>query len=223
MRLPEPLRRYADRLDAMSLRERVLIFLAAAVVIVAIANSALFEPILRRQKLNSHTIQQQDDEIRAMQLQVQAYAQARSGDSANARRQRLEKRKIELSALDRELAARQSELVTPERMAKMLSEIVKRNPDIELVSLRSLAATGLSQSLTPAAGSAPSDLAMYRHGIEIVVSGSYLRMLNYVSQLERLPARIVWGNMELQAGAYPVATLKITLYTFSPEKTWLLI
>jgi len=27
-------------------------------------------------------------------------------------------------------------------------------------------------------------------------------MLNYVGQLERLPAKIMWGNMELQ-GTYP--------------------
>jgi len=223
MRLPVPLQRCADRLDAMSLRERVLIFLAVAVVIVGIADSALFEPILRRQKANSQRIQQQEDEIRTMQTQVQAYAQARTGDSVNAKRQRLEKRRVELAALDRELAAGQSELVPPERMAKMLSEIVKRNPDVELISLRSLAATGLTQSLTPIPGSAPSGLSLYRHGIEIAVSGSYLKMLNYVGQLERLPAKIMWGNMELQAGAYPVVTLKITLYTFSPEKTWLLI
>jgi MSHA biogenesis protein MshJ len=223
MRLPAPLQRYADRLDAMSLRERVLIFLAVAVVIVAVADSALFEPILRRQKLNSQRNQQQQDEIRAMQGQVQAYAQARTGDSTSAKRQRLEKRKLELAALDRELAAGQGALVPPDRMAKMLSEIVKRNPDIELVSLRTLAATGTTQSLTAVLGSAPGGLAMYRHGIEIAVSGSYLRMLNYVGQLERLPAKIVWGNMELQAGAYPAVTLKITLYTFSPEKTWLLI
>jgi MSHA biogenesis protein MshJ len=223
MRLPVPLQRYADRLDAMSLRERVLIFLAVAVVIVAIADSALFEPILRRQKANSQSIQQQEDEIRTMRTQVQAYAQARTGDSANAKRQRLEKRRVELAALDRELAAGQSELVPPERMAKMLSEIVKRNPDVELISLRSLAATGLTQSLAPIPGSAPSGLSLYRHGIEIAVSGSYLKMLSYVGQLERLPAKIMWGNMELQAGAYPVVTLKITLYTFSPEKTWLLI
>ena len=64
---------------------------------------------------------------------------------------------------------------------------------------------------------------MYRHGIEITVSGSYLKMLTYVGQLERLPAKIMWGNMDLQAAAYPVVTLKITLYTLSPEKTWLLI
>ena len=223
MRLPPPLQRYADRLDAMSLRERVLIFLAVAVVIVAIADSALFEPILRRQKINSQRIQQQEDEIRTMQGQVQAYAQERTGDNANAKRQRLEKRKLELAALDRELAGRQNELVPPERMAKMLSEIVKRNPDIELVSLRTLAATGLTPSLTAILGSTPGGPAIYRHGIEIAVSGSYLKMLNYVGQLERLPAKIIWGNMELQAGAYPVVTLKITLYTFGPDKTWLLI
>jgi MSHA biogenesis protein MshJ len=223
MRLPEYVRRYADRIDAMSLRERALIFAAAAVAIVAITENALFEPILRRQKLNSQTIQQQGEEVRTMQLQVQAYAQARAGDSANARRQRLEERRIEAAALDRQLAAKQSELVTPERMAKMLSEIVKRNPDIELVSLRTLAPTGLNQPLAAAPGPVPGDLAMYRHGIEITVSGNYLRMLNYVSQLESLPARIVWGNMDLQAVSYPVVTLKITLYTFSPEKIWLLI
>jgi MSHA biogenesis protein MshJ len=221
MRIPVPLQRYADRLDAMSLRERVLIFLAVAVVIVAIADSALFDPISRRQKVNSQRIHQQEDEIRTMQGQVQAYAQARTGDNANTKRQRLDKRRLELAALDRELAAKRSELVPPERMAKMLYEIVKRNPDIELVSLRSLPATGLAQSLTAILGS--GGLALYRHGIEITVSGSYLKMLAYVGQLERLPAKIMWGNMELQAGAYPVVTLKITLYTLSPEKTWLLI
>jgi len=221
MRLPVPLQRYADRLDAMSLRERVLIFLAAAVVIVAIVDSALFDPISRRQKVNSQRIHQQEDEIRTMQGQVQAYAQARTGDDANAKRQRLEKRKLELAALDRELAARRSELVPPERMAKMLYEIVKRNPDIELVSLRSLPATGLTPSLTAILGS--GGLALYRHGIEITVSGSYLKTLAYVGQLERLPAKIMWGNMELQAAAYPMVTLKIALYTLSPEKTWLLI
>src|ERR1700693_111337 len=123
MRLPVPLQRYADRLDAMSLRERVLIFLAVAVVIVAIADSALFEPILRRQKVNSQRIHQQEDEVRTMQAQVQVYAQARTGDNANAKRQRLEKRKLELAALDREVGGRRSEVATHERMATVPSGI----------------------------------------------------------------------------------------------------
>ncbi len=214
----ELLKTYIKRVDAMSLRERVAIFIAAAVVIVFVVDSALIEPILQRQKVNSLKNQQQQDEVRAMQLQVQAYAQARVSDGANAKRQRLDKYKAEIAALDRELGGRQGELVTPDRMTRMLAEILKRNPGVELVSLRSLPATGLTQTQT----GAPAGATLYRHGIEITASGDYFKMLGYLSDLERNPAKILWGAMDLQA-SYPKVTLKITLYTLSPEKTWLLI
>src|SRR5258708_4859643 len=157
-------------------------------VLIAVADTALFEPILQRQKASSQRIQQQQDEIRTMQLQVQGYAQARAGYNANAKRQRLEQRKLELVVLDRELAARQSALVPPERMAKMLSEIVKRNPDIELVSLRSLAASGLT-SLTATAAPAPGGLAMYPPGIAIAASESSLHILTYLPHPTPLPPK----------------------------------
>jgi MSHA biogenesis protein MshJ len=214
----EVLRNYAKRLDALKLRERVLVFFAAAAIVVYVADSALLEPLLKRQKINSQKDQQQQDEIRAMQLQLQAYAQAQLSEGANAKRQRLERYKAEIAALDRDLAGRQGELVTPDRMTKMLSEITKRNPGVELVSLRSLPPSTLTQ--LPSGGS--ENAALYRHGIEVTVSGGYFKMLGYLADLERNPARILWGPMDLQA-AYPNVTLKITLYTLSPEKTWLLI
>lgn len=219
MRVPAIVQTYAKRLDAMTLRERVLIFLAAAIVIVAVVDAMLIEPILQRQKINSQKNQQQQDEIRAMQMQLQAYAQARGSAAGNAKRLRLEKRKAEIADLDRELGGRQSGLVTPERMTAMLSEILKRNPEVELVGLRALPATGLSQMPTSGQGAG----ALYRHGIEVTVAGTYFRMLGYVDELERSPAKIYWGALDLDAAAYPKVTLKITLYTLSPDKTWLLI
>jgi len=212
----ELLKNYVKRVDAMSLRERVAIFIAAAVIIVFLVDSALIEPILQRQKVNALRNQQQQDEVRAMQVQLQAFAQARVSDGASAKRQRLDKYKAEIAALDRDLGGRQGELVTPDRMTRMLSDILKRNPGVELVSLRSLPATALTQ--VPAAAGA----VLYRHGIEVTASGDYFKMLGYLSDLERNPAKILWGAMDLQA-SYPKVTLKITLYTLSPEKTWLLI
>ena len=219
MRLPEIVLKYAKRIDAMSLRERVTVFIGAVLVLVAIADYGLLEPILRRQRLSAQDNQRQLDEIHAMQAQLQGYAQAKLSDGANAKRQRLQKRRAELAELDRALGGGEGELVTADRMTRMLAEILKRNPEIELISLRSLPATGLTQ--VPTAGSS-SSATLYRHGIEVTVSGSYFRMLNYVSDLERNPAKILWGSMDLQA-SYPSVTLKVTLYTLSPEKTWLLI
>jgi len=220
MRVPEIVLTYAKRVDAMSLRERVFVFLGAVAVVVLIANNALLEPILRRQKMNSQTNEQQQEEMRAMQAQLQAYATARVSEGAKAKRQRLEKRRAELVELDRELVGKQGELVTPDRMTRMLSEILRRNPEVDLLSLRSLPPTALTQVPTQSPGAVA---ALYRHGIEITVSGTYFRMLSYVTELERNRARIFWGDMDLQAGAYPTITLKITLYTLSPEKTWMLI
>src|SRR5213079_2363132 len=147
----------------MSLRERVLIFLAVAVVVVAITDSALFDPILRRQKVSSQRIHQQEDEVRTMQAQVQVYAQGRTGDNANAKVQRLEKLKIELAALDRELGARRSELVPPERMAKMLYEIVKRHTSIKRGSQRSSRTSGSPHWLRTR--KCPGSLSLYHNGI----------------------------------------------------------
>jgi len=219
MRLREILLSYAKRIDAMSLRERVTVFIGAVVVLVAIADYGLLEPILRRQRVSAQDNERQLDEIRAMQAQLQAYAQAQLSDGANSKRQRLEKRRAELAELDRALGGGGGELVTPDRMTRMLAEILKRNPEVELVNLRSLPPIGLTQ--VPAAGSAGS-AALYRHGIEVTLSGTYFGMLSYVSDLERNPAKILWGGLDLQA-AYPNVTLKVTLYTLSPEKTWLLI
>jgi len=219
MRIPDSVAKYVKRIDAMSLRERVLVFLGAAAIIVAIANDLLIEPILQRQKVNAQKNQQQQDEIRAMQLQLQAYAQARLSAGALAKKQRLEKRKADLAALDRDLGGKQGELVTPERMTRTLAEILRRNPEIELVNLRSLPPTGLTQVPGAGAGSA----ALYRHGIEVTVSGTYFKMLDYIAELERNPARIFWGSLDLRAVAYPSMSLRVTLYTLSPEKTWLLL
>ncbi len=223
MRLPENLRKYTERFDAMSLRERALVFLAASVMLVMLADSALFSPILIKQKAYSQKIQQQQEEVRIMQLQLQAYTQAQVSDSAKEKRQRLEKRRIELAALDRDAAKKQRELVTPDRMAQLLADILKRNPDVELVSLRTFAANGLSQVPGGTSGSASDNSPVYRHGVEIVVAGSYLKLLNYVGQLERLPVKLFWGGMDLQSAVYPRVTLTLTLSTLSPEKTWLVI
>jgi len=64
---------------------------------------------------------------------------------------------------------------------------------------------------------------LYRHGVEIVLQGSYLDMVNYMDALEALPAQLFWGKAELVAGQYPNARLKLTLYTLSLDQKWIQI
>jgi MSHA biogenesis protein MshJ len=64
---------------------------------------------------------------------------------------------------------------------------------------------------------------LFRHGIELTVSGAYLDLYEYLRTLERLPAQLYWGRAELSVSEYPSITLKLTLYTVSFDRAWLTV
>lgn len=77
----------------------------------------------------------------------------------------------------------------------------------------------------PAAAAPPKpakqEELLFRHGVEIVVQGSYLDMLNYMQALEAMPEQLFWGKAVLKADDFPKATLSLTLYTLSLDQKWI--
>jgi len=67
-----------------------------------------------------------------------------------------------------------------------------------------------------------ADSHVYKHGVEIVVQGSYLDLLAYVSRLERQPWQMYWGRTVVSA-EYPKVMVALTLYTLSLDKSWLVV
>ncbi len=62
---------------------------------------------------------------------------------------------------------------------------------------------------------------LFRHGVEITLSGSYLDMIAYMEALEALPTQLFWGKAEFEVENYPNARLTLTLYTLSMDKKWM--
>ena len=62
---------------------------------------------------------------------------------------------------------------------------------------------------------------LYRHGVEIRLEGSYGELQAYVTQLEQLQQRLVWGQLQYKVLEYPRAEMSLTVYTLSPDRAWL--
>jgi MSHA biogenesis protein MshJ len=62
---------------------------------------------------------------------------------------------------------------------------------------------------------------LYRHGVQVVLQGSYLDMVAYMESLERMPSQLFWGKAKLDAEDYPAARLTLTLYTLSLDTKWI--
>jgi MSHA biogenesis protein MshJ len=226
---------YSAKVDAASLRERVMIFAGAAVVLIAFLNAVLIEPEFVKQRRMSREVALRQGEIRTMQEQLQNIARARQSDPDQVVRRQLESMRKQTADIDARLTEEQRKFAPPERIGALLEEMLSRNRKLQLVDMRTLpvAALGSADKAAPkpaadkpAAGApdaTPGSGPIYRHGVEITVTGGYLDLLNYLRELEKLPNQMYWGKLELGVAVYPQVTLKLSVYTLSLDLAWLIV
>ena len=223
------LQRYADSIDAMALRERVMFFGAVTLVLMTLLQVFLLNPVLSRRFQLSTQIAQQEDETKAIQAQIQTLVRPAQQDQDEFNRDRLKSLREQMTQLDRQFEQQQLQFVAPEKMVAMIENLLVKNRKLQLVSLRNLPSAGLSPgagAASAAAGGQPraaGERQVFRHTVELSLKGSYFDLLDYLAALEGMPQRVFWDGFELSVAEYPQSVLKLTIYTLSPEKSWLTV
>ncbi len=222
--------RLATKLDARSPRERALIFVMVLVVAASLLNALLLTPQLAKKKKVMQEIAAQQTQLQTLQNQIQTTKSGGKIDPDAATRIRMAGLQQKLAQSRGALQGMQQNLVPPDKMARLLEDVLTQNRGLKLVLLKTLPASNVvevAESAPAAAQGKPvapprsGSPAIYKHGVEISVSGSYAELTRYLDTLEKLPWRMFWGKAEMQVEAYPRITLTITLYTLSTDKTWL--
>jgi MSHA biogenesis protein MshJ len=220
--------RYAERIDAMSARERVFIFAAIAVAVVMLLYTSLLDAEIKKQRRLSSAMAQRQAETRSLEAQIAKVVTGRARDPDAARRQRLAEVRAQLADTERQIGAEERKFTAPQQMKRVVEEMLAKNRAVQLVGMRTLATTSVAEARAPAGAkpaatkpATPGERLIYRHGIELTVSGPYLELLRYLGQLEFLPNQLYWGGLELDASRYPNHTLKIIVYTLSLDPAWL--
>jgi len=225
---------YATRLDAMTLRERAIIFSALAAVLVVFAYTLWIDSEFAKGKRLTQEIAQRQAEMKAVQDQVAKLSGARQADPDRGNRERLAGLQQQLAQVEASIAAEERKFTAPDKMRAVLEELLAKNRRVSLVSLKTLPVTSIADDQTagatngaakPAAPGAPKPGApvgrlIYRHGVELTVSGAYLDVLAYLQDLERLPTQLYWGDLGLDA-QYPGLTVRVVVYTMSLDRAWL--
>jgi MSHA biogenesis protein MshJ len=230
----------STKLDAMTLRERAMVFLAVVAAILFLIYTVSIEPLLAKQKLLQTQIKQQQNQIAGIDTEIAFKAQGFTVDPDASVREQLKKVREEIDSASAGLMAVQKGLVAPDKIAPLLEHLLRGNGKLRLMSMKTLPVTGMNEAALPAqeamakplpaatpAGTPPPPPApkprelLYRHGVEIVLQGSYLDMVNYMDALESLPVQLFWGKARLDAQQYPNSRLTLTLYTLSLDPKWM--
>lgn len=220
------MRRYWEiartRIDDLSLRERVLIFLAAAFVVISLVDLMLLEPLFAKKKVLTAQVVQRQEKMKELQAQMESLLQAKRTEVHSPVRVRLAQLKQQLHEQDNYLQSHRDHLVDPNEMAGLLQQMLNKNGKLQLLALKTLPVSLLIEKPQVATDN-DGQKQIYKHGVQITVRGGYLDLLRYITALEKLPVKMFWGEMSLTVEQYPDSVLALTLYTLSLDKTWLAV
>jgi MSHA biogenesis protein MshJ len=210
-------RELLERIDALSLRERVLVLVAALIAIGVIWDTLLMRPVDRSRQRLEPEVASLRAEVERIERTLTDLAHQRGNDPNAALQAQLQQERSGIADLDGQLGGLTSALIAPEQMLQVLDQVLDRSKPLDLVALRSLPAEPLA-SLVP--GEAlPSQI--FRHGVEIELEGGYLDLLAYLRALDELPWRFYWQTLELDVAEHPRLRIKLTAYTLGQEEAWI--
>lgn len=227
-------------IDSRTLPERGVLFALAVVLLVVLANQLLLQPtVLAEQRLNK-TMRNDLATIGKMQAAMQEIATNTVVDPNASKKATLRKLSDDAAAAEAAIARLRGDLVAPVQMVALLETIIARQGTLHLVALNKLPIQSLNAApapdaqakpdqpaFLPAGGAAPTTGnallpdTVYKHGVEIIVEGTYQEIYDYLFELEKLSGKVVWGKLQLNVDAHPKTRATLELFTLSLEKKWI--
>ena len=226
----EQWQKLAARFNAFAVRERVLVLAAAVVGTALIIDTLALQPLEVRKKRLEQQVAESRQNVKTADslLKVQ---DAVVDPNAVKRTYRDALRK-QLAEIDQSMQGLQRGLVPPERMAKLLEEMLAGRRGLQLASLRTLpvqrfdapgavpAPKGGDKAAKP--GPKAPERVIYQHGFELTLHGSYADLHEYLAQLEKLQWRMFWGRISVNTEQYPKLRVTLIVQTMSLNKAWLI-
>lgn len=203
-----------QKLDAFTVRERVLVLLTALVLLAALWHTLLMQPLQQRAAQSRAELTELEQRIVTANrsLEEQIMQLAGGGDEQRTRIASLRRRIDEINAT---LGNHAAELIDPAEMAQVLEGVLKEQSRLTLVRIRNTTPDSLSTAEESDA------VTFYRHGLEIEVEGSYAACVEYLSAIEALPWRLYWQVLELDVIDYPRNRIRIEVGTLSLDQEWI--
>ena len=226
--MKEQWRKLAARFDALQVRERILVLAGVVVCTWLLYDTLALQPLEARKKRVERQIAESRHNIKLAEAILSAQEPIADADAVKrAYRDALRK---QLAEIDQGIQGVQRGLVPPERMGKLLEEMLSRSRGLQLVTLRTLPVRRVDASAVAPAGKPAvkpgvkeSERTIFQHGFELTLQGSYADVHAYLSQLEKLPWRMFWGRITVSAENHPRLRVTLTVLTLSLNKAWLIV
>ena len=190
----------AARIDALSLRERVFLFISVIAVFIALADVLWLTPTQTKHTQVRQQFAAQGIELQRLRDELNALAPP--VDASKAVREEVAAAQVQLAAVDHDIKNRVPMSDSDLALQAVLVQFLRRHEALTLVS----AGTVKEESGAAPAASAvasPVSTGLVKRAMELKVTGPYAELVRYVKTLESALPALRWGALQLKSDKQP--------------------
>lgn len=196
---------WAAKIDALSLRERAILFLATIAVLLALVDTLVLSPAQVQFKAVQQRYATQGAEIARLRNELQAAG--KPVDHNAEVRESIAAVEQEIADVNHDVDAQLALAGSGRALEPVLVQFLRRQPNLTLLGTNTL---GSDSAATSGAGTPPVP-GLTRQGLELHVAGPYLELTRYVQSLEGALPHLRWGGVQIKADQQP-AQMRLQVY-----------
>ncbi len=209
-----------EALERRALRERALIFAAAAGILLLAGYEGLIRPAGEELTRVESRVQGAEQEIRGLQSQLRTLSDTRFGQEKERLHERREALREKLDARREALAAKVGRFIRPDRLMTFFEDLLlARNPS----GIRVLRVESLDKEPVDLggggedAGDRPA-IGLFRKGVAVGYRGSFRETLRFLDRIAALDWAVQVTQLEYTVVEFPRAEVSLTAHTFVLER-----
>lgn len=206
----------AEKFDALSLRERFLFGFTILVVISLAWWHFYAAPVMLETNILADENSRISTEVNQTRAAIKDIRNTIAAGVNQEKKVKLAQLEKALEAVEERLRLKTIELIDPEKMFSLMTQLVYRDSRLKLLSLK-------RREVKPAITlpeEQQGDTGIYRHVLEVKFSGKFADILKYMQSLEALDWKLIWDEIEVVSDEYPLITVKVVISTLSTRKEW---
>ena len=213
---------YIDQLEALSIREQLLIGATCVAFLVSILQFFLIDPMLAGNQLLAN-------DLKAQTTAIERQDQKLSGSRLTPTKNRLVTINAEIADIEQQLeaiearvSAHTSLLISAQRMPALLKTLLNKEK-VTLVSLLNMPPVPLLVEAMPdpTATTDVPDVELYAHEIQIELRGDFHSLRRYLLAIEQQPWQLMWQGIRLKSEASGESLMQLQIQTLSTDNAWL--
>lgn len=218
-----------ERFEALQTRERQLIILVAVALVWAVAQLGYFNAAQQREKQLRAAMAETRTQLVTLGAQETILTAQLSEQGLATLQARLEELKRRRAALDEDLLRQGIKLLDPARMREVMHDLL-HGSGLRLHALQRLPVEVAYSTQPPSTAEGAEQttpkpdgpgVTLYRHALQLELDGSYPDMVRYLERLEASGWNLRWHALDIKTVDYPLARMRLTVYTLSLQKEWI--